>query len=419
MRRADQEVGVYPWVSVPAGVLAAAAPWRVFRWYQGQQHYSGTYWSCTQRDHVIHESRLELAVLLLADFDRSVRGILAQPFLVRAEVGGASRRHIPDYLLLTGSGPVVVDVKPRRRLARPEVAATFGWTRTLVEERGWRYEVRCEPPPERLENVRFLAGYRREWLFDPGLLARLRAAGLEGASLGEACRWPGPLARGGAAPAVVRALHHRSGPAAEPLTPAAGLAVSAGVRVGVGTRFSYDGEIIEVVQVTGTAAGMEVIAADSRGRVTRLGLRELLVSGRARVIPDGPGPAGADDGAAAGVLLSQLSQAQREQARERAGHVREVLTGYRSGSAELPADGEPRAEYDPALPLEDRYAAKATELGAGVRTVKRWVSRFRQLGEAGLAPLSGAGGDGPLGRVDERWADEAGQRPHHRRGWEG
>jgi hypothetical protein len=73
VRRADQAVGVYPWASVPAGVLAAAAPWRVFRWYQGQQHYSGRYWSSTQRDHVIHESRLELAVLLLADFDRSVR----------------------------------------------------------------------------------------------------------------------------------------------------------------------------------------------------------------------------------------------------------------------------------------------------------------------------------------------------------
>ncbi len=116
--------------------------------------------SGTQRDHVIYESRLELAVLLLADFDPSVRGILAQPFLLRAQVGGMTRKHIPDYLLLTGSGPVVVDVKPRHRLARPEVAQTFGWTRTLVEARGWRYEVRCEPPPERLENVRFLAGYR-------------------------------------------------------------------------------------------------------------------------------------------------------------------------------------------------------------------------------------------------------------------
>lgn len=77
----------------------------------GQGHYPGTFWSSTQRDHVIYESRPELAVLLLAGFDPSVRGIVAQPFLLRARVGGETRRHIPDYLLVTGTGPVV-DVKP-------------------------------------------------------------------------------------------------------------------------------------------------------------------------------------------------------------------------------------------------------------------------------------------------------------------
>ena len=29
--------------------LFQAAPWRTFRWYFGQRHYSGTYWSATQR----------------------------------------------------------------------------------------------------------------------------------------------------------------------------------------------------------------------------------------------------------------------------------------------------------------------------------------------------------------------------------
>jgi len=83
-----------------------------------------------------------------------------------------------------------------------------------------------------------------------------------------------------------------------------------------------------------------------------------------------------------------------------------VLTGYRSGRSERRGAAEPRAEYDPGLPLEARYAAKAAELGAGVRTVKRWVSRFRQLGEAGLAPGDGGGG-GALARVDERWTQTA------------
>ena len=53
--------------------LYAAAPWRTFRWYFGQRHYSGTYWSATQRDHVIYESLLELAALLLADASCSLK----------------------------------------------------------------------------------------------------------------------------------------------------------------------------------------------------------------------------------------------------------------------------------------------------------------------------------------------------------
>jgi TnsA endonuclease N terminal len=108
--------------------------------------------------------------LLFADFDLSVRQIVAQPFLLGALVDRKIRKHIPDYLLMTDTGPLVVDVKPARRLADPKVAFTFEWTRELVEARGWRYEVATEPIAVELENVRFLAGYgatgcsaRRSW----------------------------------------------------------------------------------------------------------------------------------------------------------------------------------------------------------------------------------------------------------------
>jgi hypothetical protein len=187
------------WDTVPLEALVSAMPWRTFRWHLGQRHYSGTFWSSTQRDHVIYESRLELAMLLAADFDPSVSRIVAQPFLLCADVGAATRRHVPDYLLVTDAGPVVVDVKPRHRLDRPEVAHTFAWTREVVRRRGWRFDVRSEPPPIRLENLRFLAGYRRDWLFDPTLLAELQAADLHGRNLEEAfgCLpgWPTPLVR--------------------------------------------------------------------------------------------------------------------------------------------------------------------------------------------------------------------------------
>ena len=107
------------WLEVPLDVLRAAVPWRTFRWSKGQKHYSGTYWSATQRDHVIYESRLELARLLFADFDTAVLGIIAQPFLLTVTLDGMARRHVPDFLLLTTTGPVIVDVRPgRRRRAR-------------------------------------------------------------------------------------------------------------------------------------------------------------------------------------------------------------------------------------------------------------------------------------------------------------
>jgi hypothetical protein len=125
------------WNETSADLLKSAVPWRTFRWYKKQQHYSGTYWSATMRDHVIYESRLELTRLLFADFDSSVRHIVAQLFLMKATVDGKVRKHIPDFLLVTEQGPVVVDVKPLHRVAKADVAFTFGWVRHVVESRGW------------------------------------------------------------------------------------------------------------------------------------------------------------------------------------------------------------------------------------------------------------------------------------------
>ncbi len=103
----------------------------------------------------------------------------------RADIDGKVRKHIPDYLLLTDAGPLVVDVKPRHRPEKPEVVFTFSWTREAVTSRGWRCEVWNEPDPAVLENIRFLAGYRRDWRFDPGLVGALRAADLDGMLLGD------------------------------------------------------------------------------------------------------------------------------------------------------------------------------------------------------------------------------------------
>ncbi|MFJ8545518.1 TnsA-like heteromeric transposase endonuclease subunit [Streptomyces sp. NPDC093586] len=167
VRQADEcVVEDSEWASAPLDLLRHAQPWRTFRRYKGRQHPSDTYWAATVRDHVIYESRLEPARLLFADFAPDVRQVVAQPFLLKAVVEGRLRRHVPDYPLLTDDGPVLVDVKPRHRLERPKVAFACAWTRAAVASRGRRYEVWSEPDPHELENVRFLAGYRRDWLFE-------------------------------------------------------------------------------------------------------------------------------------------------------------------------------------------------------------------------------------------------------------
>jgi hypothetical protein len=89
-----------PLRQVIARQIAEAAPWRTTRSARGQVHYPGWYWSATTGSHVIYESRLELARLLLAVFDPDVTAIAAQPFLLRAQVSGRVRRHVPDFLLV-------------------------------------------------------------------------------------------------------------------------------------------------------------------------------------------------------------------------------------------------------------------------------------------------------------------------------
>lgn len=174
-RPADGQPLAQPAGRVSLGPLFGAAPWRTFCWYEGQRHYSGKYWSVTEGDHVIYESRLELSALLMADFDLTVHKIKAQPFLLTAFVNGRRRSHVPDYLLRTDAGPVVVDVVRAARLNDPKIQSLCAWTRRVIESLAWGYEVVSEQPPVLLGNVRFLAGYRRESLINPDALCRLRS----------------------------------------------------------------------------------------------------------------------------------------------------------------------------------------------------------------------------------------------------
>ncbi|WP_331758366.1 TnsA-like heteromeric transposase endonuclease subunit (plasmid) [Nocardia sp. NBC_01377] len=147
---------------LPFDDVLAGKPVREFRWWKGKRHYSGWYWSSTTGGHVVYESRLELARILLADHDGDVVAIAAQPFVLEGIDGGRVRRHVPDLLLARADGGLtVVDVKAVARLSDPKVASQFAWARDVCEAHGVGFEVWTGCDPVLLSNVRFLAGFRR------------------------------------------------------------------------------------------------------------------------------------------------------------------------------------------------------------------------------------------------------------------
>jgi hypothetical protein len=166
VRLVDGSTREMPLAELTAAAVLSAVPWRSIRSHRGQRHLPGWYWSATTGGHLVYESRLELARLLLADFDPDVVGIAAQPFLVQ----DADRRHVPDFLLRRVDGSVViVNVKPAEQLDVVEVAEALAWAGRVFCERGWEHEVWSGADAQLLANVRFLAGYRRSALIAPAV----------------------------------------------------------------------------------------------------------------------------------------------------------------------------------------------------------------------------------------------------------
>jgi len=168
--------------------------------------------------------------------------------------------------------------------------------------------------------------------------------------------------------------------------------VSGAVVICPGSRFDFDGEVVEVTGFEGT----RITLRDGRDRWRTLGLAGFLARAVPLEAPDTrPEPAGP--------LLAGLSGSEQSVVTERAGHVREVLTGYRSGTAEAARPGEPRPDYDPARPLGGRQEAKARELGVTGRTIRRWARAYRDSGEAGLADSRRVSGRRLA--LDPRWEE--------------
>jgi transposase InsO family protein len=165
----------------------------------------------------------------------------------------------------------------------------------------------------------------------------------------------------------------------------------------IGTRVDHDGARFEVVEIAGRRLLLQRVGT---GDLRQVDLAWLLAHPTTRLAD-----ADADIAAAVGVVLDDLDEVGRAEVEVRVGHVREVLTGYRRGDAELALPGEPRPQYGRGTALMARYGAKAAELGVAVSTVRRWVAAFRVFGPAGLVPDSMGPKTGRWGRTDPRWVD--------------
>ncbi|WP_327007655.1 helix-turn-helix domain containing protein [Dactylosporangium sp. NBC_01737] len=169
------------------------------------------------------------------------------------------------------------------------------------------------------------------------------------------------------------------------------------VRLGIGSRLRVDGDVVEIVGLNDTHA----VLRDGTGRVSSLSVAELLTDRRrtqlldARVVPERE---------PAAIGLSLASAGSLEHANSRAAHVREVLTGYRSGHEDLALPGEPRPEYAPGVAMMRHYAHKAAEAGVSESAVRKWVRQYQHGGEAALLQQQR---HGPLPAVDTRWLDTA------------
>jgi hypothetical protein len=134
---------------------------RSFAW-PGKRNYEGLWWSSTVRGHVPFESLLEREYLMSADFDPHIVAIAAQPLALLWPRGTPGQKsHVPDFFVRLNNGNGrLVDVRHPGRVDR--AAAQFDLTRRVCAEIGWQYEIFTGLDPVAEQNMRWLAGYRRD-----------------------------------------------------------------------------------------------------------------------------------------------------------------------------------------------------------------------------------------------------------------
>lgn len=144
--------------------------------------------------------------------------------------------------------------------------------------------------------------------------------------------------------------------------------------IGVGQTVRLDAEVWLVERIDGA-----VVYLQCDGRYRALPLDEL-VARREPLDETATSTADADE-----MWLATQHPEVIRAALERLAHLQEVWTGYRSGTPERPAPGEPRDLFNPLRHDTDaRMRHKAAELGVAVATVYRWQRRYLDMRLRGL-----------------------------------
>ncbi|MGY1640745.1 TnsA-like heteromeric transposase endonuclease subunit [Geodermatophilus sp. SYSU D00703] len=147
--------------SLAALAVERALPIRDFYSWRGKRNYEGAWWSSTTRTLIAFNSLLEREYLMAADFDGEIVAIASQPLaLLWPYETRKARSHVPDFFcrLSNGDGRLV-DVR------RPECMDGGGQAqaiRQVCELVGWKHEVFTGLPSQRLQNLRWLSGYRQD-----------------------------------------------------------------------------------------------------------------------------------------------------------------------------------------------------------------------------------------------------------------
>jgi transposase InsO family protein len=163
-----------------------------------------------------------------------------------------------------------------------------------------------------------------------------------------------------------------------------------------GARFRYDGRTWSVTAFT---EGGSLQARAATGQRIALSIQHLVLDPSFSALGDGT-PVAASEIA----IEELLTPEEKKELDERTAHVREALTGFKSGDRGQALDGEPRPEYDPRLSQKRRNEAKAAEIGVHPRTIENLIRKFRESGPDGLIDARKV-----LPRVDHfaTWRDTA------------